>query len=66
MVKHRSSQRYFEHGRLLEYIQSGTKNNADGDISDSADEVEVVVESQNTRPKKTKQSQITDVFRTDK
>ena len=25
--------------------------NADGDISDSAEEVEVVVESQNTRPK---------------
>ena len=40
--------------------------NAEGDISDSAEEVEVVVESQNTRPKKPKQSQITDFFRTDK
>ena len=40
--------------------------NAEGDISDSAEEVEVVVESQNIRPKKPKQSQITDFFRTDK
>ena len=40
--------------------------NADGDISDSEEEVEVVVESQNARPKKPKQSQITDFFRTDK
>ena len=37
-----------------------------GDISDSTEEVEVVVENQNTRPKKPKQSQITDFFRTEK
>ena len=52
MARHRSSQRYFEHGRLLELTSRESERlNADGDISDSADEVEVVVESQNTRPK---------------